>query len=169
MGDRLQRHFSSWKAAPGDAPWLPRATFFTLLCLQGNFGGKVWEALEISLAGEKKKKEAQRDTRMSSQAKGGDKPSKLPLISRALMICQALCKVFTCMISINHCNSPALKKNKKPKQHFFYRWGNWDTEKINNFPSQHSWEMACVLVHTRLFATLWTIAHQASLAMGFSR
>ena len=67
----------------------------------------------------KKKKEAQRDTRMSSQAKGGDKPSKLPLISRALMICQALCKVFTCMISINHCNSPALKKNKKPKQHFF--------------------------------------------------
>ena len=77
---------------------------------------KPWK--EVLLGG-KKKKEAQRDTRMSSQAKGGDKPSKLPLISRALMICQALCKVFTCMISINHCNSPALKKNEKPKQHFF--------------------------------------------------
>lgn len=120
MGDRLQRHFSSWKAASDDAPWLPRVTFFTLLCLQGNFGGKVWEALERSLAEKKKKKETQRDTRMSAQVKGGDKPSELPLVSMALMICQALCKVFTCMISINHCNSPALKKQKNKKPFFFF-------------------------------------------------
>ena len=131
MGDRLQRHFSSWKAASGDAPWLPRVTFFTLLCLQGNFGGKVWEAPERSLA-EKKNKEAQRDTRISAQVKGGDKPSELPLVSRTLMICQALCKVFTCMVSINHCNSPALKKQKNKKPFFLQMRKLGHRE--NNFP-----------------------------------
>ena len=29
--------------------------------------------------------------------------------------------------------------------------------------------MMCVLSHVRLFATLWTVAHQAPLSMGYSR
>ena len=28
---------------------------------------------------------------------------------------------------------------------------------------------ACVLSHVQLFATLWTVAHQVPLSMGFSR
>ena len=77
---------------------------------------KPWKEVLLK----KKKKETQRDTRMSAQVKGGDKPSELPLVSRALTIRQALCKVFKCMISINHCNSPALKKQKNKKPFFFF-------------------------------------------------
>ena len=42
-------------------------------------------------------------------------------------------------------------------------------------PAGHSYLMAllsactCVLSHVQLFATPWTVAHQAPLSMGFSR
>ena len=111
---------------------------------------------------------------MSAQVKGGDKPSELPLVSRALTIRQALCKVFTCMISINHCNSPALKKQKNKKPFFFFLQMRKLGHRENNFPSQHSWEMACVLLlsccsRVQLFVTPWTVTHRAPLSMGFSR
>ena len=35
--------------------------------------------------------------------------------------------------------------------------------------SRLAWENVCVLSHVQLFATTWTVAHQAPLSMGFSR
>ena len=31
------------------------------------------------------------------------------------------------------------------------------------------WSTLCVVSHVQLFVTLWTVAHQASLLIGFSR
>ena len=31
------------------------------------------------------------------------------------------------------------------------------------------WSTLCVVSHVQLFVTLWTVAHQASLSVGFSR
>ena len=37
------------------------------------------------------------------------------------------------------------------------------------FPQETNSGDACMLSHVQLFATLWTVAHQAPLSMGFSR
>ena len=46
---------------------------------------------------------------------------------------------------------------------------NMESDQILPAPSTDFLPCACLLSHIQLFATLWTVAHQASLSMEFSR
>ena len=55
----------------------------------------------------------------------------------------------------------------------FIPFGKRETEKKHRLPQAHGWVCVCVCVcvlsHVWFFATLWTVAHQTALFMGFSR
>ena len=59
-------------------------------------------------------------------------------------------------------------KNSFAQKHIFKRNQKMNLMKIISFICVFACVLSC-FSHVQLFATLWTIAHQAPLSMGFSR
>ena len=114
---------------------------------------------------------------------------KSELKERVLIYCSSL-SVFTqprilyhltdfTMISVT--SSPSSWIFNRPGSHYTCLVGLFQTPQLKQTPcflnsynvySSMPWEAACMLSrfsHVQLLATLWTVAHQAPLFMGFSR